>query len=385
MKMKNITDKLRLRYYQMRSLFVKRDKNIWVFGAWLGDKYRDNSMEFYEWMIAHCPEISCYWFTRNDVIYEYLHTTQKQVVNSETEHKKAKAILKKAGYIVCCVSPLDITTRTEYFYGASIVNLWHGIPIKGLGISKKRDGWLKERMKSALGFERYYFSTAASEKLLHITRLYLPANCIMPILGYPNHDALLSRRVPHVIDDIIENFPNATKILYMPTFRQSMDNGNPFRPFDFEGFNIEKFSKILEKENIVFLNKGHYWDKKLTNNKLSDRIIDIEDTPLLNNMDLLRQADILITDYSSIFYDFLFLGKPIIKAPFDIEDYMQDRGLLIDYDQLPGTRVNNWDELCSCLENHTYAKIDNSVIKRYFKYHDANASKRIFDYIKTHS
>ena len=167
----------------------------------------------------------------------------------------------------------------------------------------------------------------------------------------------------------------------MPTFRDARDKGIPFRPFGQFGFNQEQVNKVLEQNNMVLLNKGHFWDKALTDNELTPRIISIEDTPTLNNMDLIRTVDILITDYSSIYFDFLFMGKPVIKSPFDFDYYIQNcRGIYMDYDSLPGQTAHDWCEVCEILASRSYANISHAEIGKYFKHIDNKASERVFDY-----
>ena len=61
---------------------------------------------------------------------------------------------------------------------------------------------------------------------------------------------------------------------------------------------------------------------------------------------LLKKTDVLITDYSSLFADFLIYDRPIIFAKFDHENYVKERSLFLDYEKdLPGPKVENWHEL----------------------------------------
>ena len=86
-------------------------------------------------------------------------------------------------------------------------------------------------------------------------------------------------------------------------------------------------------------------------------------------MDLIRTVDILITDYSSIYFDFLFMGKPVIKSPFDFDYYIHNcRGIYMDYDSLPGQTAHDWCEVCEILASRSYANISHAEIgNKYFK------------------
>ncbi len=83
--------------------------------------------------------------------------------------------------------------------------------------------------------------------------------------------------------------------------------------------------KFLETENLVFVTKGHFTVKPRTNNDIdNDRVYHIPDDALVDINYLLKDADILITDYSSVYFDFLLLQRPIIFAAFDLEEYLSE-------------------------------------------------------------
>ena len=103
---------------------------------------------------------------------------------------------------------------------------------------------------------------------------------------------------------------------------------------------------------------------------------------------MLNLTDLFITDYSSLFADHLLFDKPIIFAKFDHLNYVKDRGIKIDYDDLPGPKVSNWDELLNETNKILYdvdLYIDRRKIwkKRIYKNLDGNNSKRISEFFKS--
>ena len=103
---------------------------------------------------------------------------------------------------------------------------------------------------------------------------------------------------------------------------------------------------------------------------------------------ILQHIDILITDYSSVFYDFLVLDRPIIFTPFDLDEYQQiDRELYEDYTSAtPGPVCRNWNEIQIQLEEYlsnrdTYQAEREQIFNQYFKYSDNHNSERIVDAI----
>ena len=113
---------------------------------------------------------------------------------------------------------------------------------------------------------------------------------------------------------------------------------------------------------------------------------------LLNNQEtndinrILHYIDVLITDYSSVFYDFLILDRPVLFAPFDLEEYQKiDRELYEDYtNATPGPICQNWNEIQIQLEKYfsfqdTYQTERKEIFNQYFKYSDNHNSERIVD------
>jgi CDP-glycerol glycerophosphotransferase (TagB/SpsB family) len=98
--------------------------------------------------------------------------------------------------------------------------------------------------------------------------------------------------------------------------------------------------------------------------------------------------DILITDYSSIFFDYLLSDNPIIFAPFDYEKYItKDRELYYDYDEVtPGPKCKNWEEVLEWIvkfkENPNLFKKEREEVKnRFHKYHDGKNCERVYEEI----
>ena len=103
---------------------------------------------------------------------------------------------------------------------------------------------------------------------------------------------------------------------------------------------------------------------------------------------ILYHIDVLITDYSSIFYDFLVLDRPVIFSPFDLEEYQRiDRELYENYtDAVPGPVCKNWNEVIIELEKYfsnedSYQTERKSVFNQFFKYSDKQNSERIINTI----
>ena len=109
------------------------------------------------------------------------------------------------------------------------------------------------------------------------------------------------------------------------------------------------------------------------------------------NMDLyeiLPHTDMLITDYSSVYFDYLLLNKPIVFINTDLEKYRETRGLLLEpYDQwTPGLKVREFEELIKVIKNSfsedTFIKQRKELIDIFHTYKDGKSTERLEAFIK---
>ena len=96
----------------------------------------------------------------------------------------------------------------------------------------------------------------------------------------------------------------------------------------------------------------------------------------------MKDVDVLITDYSGAYFDFKLTSKPIILAPFDLEEYKSfSRELYIEYESLEELKGENWNEILMILKQNKFSSILNTKTK-FNDYYDGNSSMRLLDSIK---
>lgn len=379
-------------------LLLGRKANIWLFGSWKGNKYSDNSKALFEYVLHHEKNIRPIWITKNTKVYEELKARHYPVLMNSS--CKAVYYMLRAGF---CCGPLSATTdvfgnRAWLGYGIKALYLTHGMPSKHSGydepkmkhkkelITKKRPLWLQLYCKlfpQKNPRELYTISTSDFFVPFLESCTLTPSQNIF-VTGTPRLDILFSTERDPYISAIREKFPTARFIMYMPTFRDSYDGGKSFKPFEQFGFNPQKFIRILEEKDYVFLNKGHYWDGLLSDREFSERFINVADNPMLDVYSMIKDIDILMTDYSSIYFDFLPLMKPAILTPFDFETFIRDkRGYYFDYlKELPSIKAFDWDEVCNILEQGNYFPLTQEQTHKFHKYLDGNSSQRLTAEIK---
>ena len=150
--------------------------------------------------------------------------------------------------------------------------------------------------------------------------------------------------------------------------------------------------RVKNLRNLQLKNKCIFVSNHPTNpskNIYNEHIRNLNFVNLNGNIidEILSKADIIITDFSSIFADFLLFDKPIIFSKFDYNNYVKSSGLKIDYNSLPGPKVKNWDELLA--EIDTFLNSDDNYKnqredwkKKVYNYLDGKNSERIANYFK---
>ncbi len=170
-------------------------------------------------------------------------------------------------------------------------------------------------------------------------------------------------------------------IFFMPTFR---DTGGG--PFENGAIDMMRMSEFCKKNNLMFVCKFHPY-LTLGNVTLPDNIRLVDSKS--DAYPLLPLCDLLLTDYSSVYFDFLLVDNPMVFYPYDLKEYIsKNRELLFDYDSMtPGKKVMTEDELYTAFEDIMLKNIDDFVDVRQklrdlsFSNADGQAAKRLGEHI----
>ena len=376
--------------------FVPRNKKNWVFGSGVGMNFSDNA----KYLFLYCSslsEINSYWITRNKCL---LKSLRNEGLNAYYKYS-AKGLWLSLSSKVYVYDSRTESINHWTSAGALKVNLWHGSPLKKIDrdVSIKHSAfyignhtWGLKRLMLRMYIPQCfvvsdlmiatsikvkgYFNSAFGSKKIEVT-------------GYPRNDIIInpSLYTKHLDleQNIIDSISTDKAILYAPTFRDT----NRFErktPIEWKRLN-----NLLEEYRTTFMIKLHRQDDSMLmkENYSNIRILD-------NDSDiypLFAKVDLLITDYSSIFFDFLLTDKPILFYPYDIDNYLsKDRSMYDDYDSVtPGYKVYNFNDLYEKIElflNHPAvlkeSDLDYNVIKKmYHKYNDSDGSKRTYQFISS--
>jgi len=211
------------------------------------------------------------------------------------------------------------------------------------------------------------------------------------VTGLPRNDFILKEENLLPIDfknDLtrLEKLINGKKfILYAPTFRNAQSDGY----YHFSSEEKSLLHSYLKKNNIILGIREHMADKahSYSQELKGECVINVGGNNFSNIEILYRKADLLITDYSSCFIDFMLTGKPMISFAFDYENYTkEERGLFYSLEfAFAGKICEDFDSLFSQIkkvmseENYTISESYQNKQKIFFDHLDAENAKRVVD------
>lgn len=301
-------------------------------------------------------------------------------------------------YINCFCRSKFIFSTTEYElfpYKVStqcISCLGYFTPFKNDFIYKSEKEFLGILKRNNAAYD-YYFTTSpfASRIIASDTGVYYSK---FKHLGFSRNDIFFSKELKVKASELINNDYSCFDkiIVYTPTFRDYELNVADGKRglFGFNDKNIESLIRILEKYNAVLIAKLHPFQNKSVVEAFNSPNIRLYDSAQSNYSlyDLLSVADLLLTDYTSTVFDFLFADKPVIFNFYDKVEYEQTRGFAVEPIEAicPGHIVNNIEALSNMIDyifcgNDDFKAKRIEVSKFINYYQDGLSSKRICDFL----
>jgi len=347
--------------YFLLKLFP-RANNIWCFSSYR-DSFVDNSKYLFHYVSKTHPEISCYWLTDDLQLLSEMKSKGYNVVKRKSWQGAYVICRAKYVFFSAYVSEVNFWLTS----GAKLVNLWHGLPLKkiefdidsGFLADKYSEKMTKTRLRNQLfnpsAYRQFDVMFAPSEKMQEIfsSAFRVPTkklvNCGSPRTDQfftPEHFEGMSE-YPNWVNETIAS--SRKVFIYMPTFR---DVGGEF--FSSKNFDFEQLQQTMESLDGEFWIKAH--PAAVSENIDISHLSRIKMLP--SNIDmypLLQSSHALITDYSSIYIDYLLLDKPIYFYCFDLEHYLTTcRSMYFEYQETtPGLKAKSFDALLAGLNDST--------------------------------
>ena len=314
---------------------------------------------------------------RAKYIDEYLKQKGYDNVKVVRIHSKEYCkILVSAKYLV------NNATFAPYFMkrkGQIYLNTWHGTPLKAMGRNiKNAPNELGNTQRNLLMSDYLLYPNEFTFE--HMREDYMLNNIFKGeyiLSGYPRNEAFYDEESRNEIKTEL-GIEDKKVIVYMPTWRGSLNKKENNRQYHFIMYNLYELEKRLDENTIVYVKLHNYANSRIRYSAFKK----IKNFPKkYETYELLNIADCLITDYSSVFFDYANTGKKIVLYAYDKEEYLNERGMYLDYDSLPFkivTDIPNLVDEINCTDKYNdYTEFRNE----FNKYDSKHAAKDICDYV----
>jgi len=365
-----------------------------VFMGRQNSQFNDNC----KYAFLHCarqhPDLACTYVTEAREVVALLDGAGLPALHRD-DPRAARAMLG-AGVVVCDDFHWRMDPLTAaMLHPARIIQLWHGIPLKAIGFPELESAVNMTPEKAAFLRNMYSgYDTVLSTSPFFTEKAFAPAFRAGRFLeaGYPRNDVLL--RSP-TRDDMLGTdaalYGRLARLrkagwkvlMFMPTFRDG--GGGPIE----EGMlDLSRLQAFGERHRIATVLKLHPYVGLRFKGRLPEPLFLAEAAS--DAYPLLRLADALLTDYSSVYFDYLLTNRPIVFFPYDFERYVsRDRALLFDYREMtPGPAAGAPDELFAALEavlvrgQDEHGPARQALAELSFLHRDGQAAARLGAYIE---
>jgi CDP-glycerol glycerophosphotransferase len=245
------------------SLIIPRRKNLWIFGAWFGKSYSDNSRALFEYVNVNHPEIKAVWLTRNSEVKKIIEKYNYRVFYTFSLAGIWNSLRAGAGIICTDIRDLNIFTSGRL----RLIHLWHGSPIKKIIFDDQRAFKIPSAIKpflfpfTRLDFSGYLFTAPSPEVKNRIAGAFRVDPDQVKITGYPRNDLFFrpeGRRLA-IISEIKEMKKNRRVGIYLPTHRaegktEYLENMIP---------ELKEVDSRFKQMNIILLIKQHFYHQKI--------------------------------------------------------------------------------------------------------------------------
>ena len=344
---------------------IRPDSHIWLFSSTDNSHYNYNSRYLFEYVKENLPEITPLFVINDPELRNSLSSKYGKQYFIETESIQGIRQALSAG--------VWFTSAGLPAYGIGlhkkrlIINLWHGVPLKKIALL---DPNLKKAARiyfKKIFSENYTCILTTSHELIPLmARSFAVSEDKIKVWGQPRNDGLFQKNDCHeILGQLFPDLPEYTKtVLYAPTFR---DYGQ-VQLFPFKDFDQKQLEAFLDEKNMLLFIRTHVAEQGSAAPYLGKRIRFLGNEQAEDVTGILNIFDCLITDYSSIYIDYLLTDKPMIFLPYDRQQYLDGRGMNFDYDDVtPGPKPETFNDFLDALSpKEDFWKSERTRVNRIF-------------------
>lgn len=317
-----------------------------VFASFGGRQFSDSPRAIHQELVRRGTPLEQLWVVRDGMCE--VPDSATVLREGSREHHEA---LARARYVVSNDHFPDWFLRRP---DQTCLQTWHGTPLKRLGLD------VSDTRKVIRRFQRRWDQQVANWQYV-----VSPNRFSTPILqrayaiegemletGYPRSDVLVRSDLDAATRSMRRKLDvpeDARVVLYAPTYRDHVLDRNGRYRLDLH-LDLDRLRAAVGPDTIVLFRKHHYVADAVPTGP-DGFVRDVSSYP--DGTELLLAADVLVTDYSSIMFDFANLGRPMLFFTYDLDAYKDEiRGFYVDYvDTVPGPLLRTTDELADALGN----------------------------------
>lgn len=363
-------------FVNLLKLFIRPNPKLALFVSYGGKKCNDSPYAIYQAMKAD-PRFKDWKFVWAFVSPEKHSVPSKIKIDSFDYFKTclaARVWITNSGI----KRYLNFSGKHTFF-----VNTWHGIPLKKIGVDE--EGVKKSRVFARKWFE---FKTAdinlfhAKYDLNILEHVFdAPRESFYPF-GLPRNDMLFKNRYDEAyisgIKQQLNISPDKKVVLYAPSVRGEQMTGDKENVFK-NPFHFDEWRKKFP--NLIILFRAHYFVNE-TKNTSYENVLDVTDYPSIEDLYLI--SDFLISDYSSVFFDYSILERPMFCYAYDLEAYKNYQGLYLAPEAVLPHIAQCETELFTQINQFAFSDFDQSSLdfrNKFLGKTDGSASEKVIDEI----
>ena len=358
------------------SLVFKKQDNKILFVCNGGRKYGDNIAPIYQFLLndINFKDWKFVWAFTNPIEHQFQDKERTVLCKIDSIQFFIQALTSK-----CWITNISVQRGLSFKKKNIIyINTWHGVPIKLLGLDDTKGYSFRNKNP-----EVFDLMIAASKYDLPIMkRAFHVKNNNVKLTGYPRNDILFTCDQNKIKMNTRKELgvSGETKVvLYAPTYRDFNSTKNGDIKFELP-INIIRFTKCCSSDYSLWVRMHELTDIVQYE---SSKVVDV--TKYESNYQLLITADVLVSDYSGIIFEYALLEKPIIIFAFDLDEYMEKRGLYVDVEKdFPFHVSKTEDDLYEYLMNMDYDEECKKTreFKKKYGLIEGNATSRVAKEIK---
>ncbi|GAB6936576.1 CDP-glycerol glycerophosphotransferase family protein [Isoptericola variabilis] len=360
-----------------RAEFVAADRlspkhaNWWAFPVCaFTENFSGNERAMFE-QVKNDPTIRKVVLTRGkEVVVDGVNVDVVALESAEGQHllMRCGVILVKHNLAVNAVHPVSAELH-------NVIQVWHGVPFKRIAYASEDFKHMLDRAATEQAQYRAVIASSRTDSLAMAASFFPLTIAQVWNTGLPRNDFILQDEQDLAPDMVAELAKlralvgERRLVLFMPTFRNAQAEGY----YQFEDHELEWLAGWLEENDGVLGVREHMADTaRVYGSQLAALpVIDLSDAEFVHPELLYRVADLLITDYSSTFIDYMLTGKPAVSFAFDLESYEVERGGFYDLDQVfPGPIARDFGELQEALTGIFEREVDPTYALKRALLHD---------------